>query len=365
MLNPKSKIIANGILRAVGIMAGVILLLWLIYELQAVIAFVVIAAVISLIGRPIVNFLKNRFKFSDAAAAISTILIVILVIAGILSLFIPILIDQGEHLSHINFEEVKHNINRLNVELSRSLGVDQVTLIEGLRQSEFIRNFDISFIPTAINSLLGNMSSMVIGLLSVIFISFFFLKDSRLLLDTVLAFANKGEEARFKGVFNKTKHLLSRYFIGIFCQLLILFILYSILLFSFQIPNAFAIALFCAMLNVVPYIGPTVGGFLMMILVISGYFMEDWEAVILPKLIYVFIGYMIAQLIDNFILQPLIFGNSVKSHPLEIFLVIIIAGTLFGILGMVIAVPCYTALKVISSEFLSEYKIVRKLTKNL
>ena len=158
-MHPKSKIIAYGILRALGIIAGIVLLLWFIYKIQAVIAFIAIAAVISLVGRPIVNFLKERLRFSDAAAAVTTILIVIAIIAGILSLFIPILIDQSAHISQINFEEVKHNVNRLNVELSQSLGVDQVTLIEGLRQSDFIKNFDISVIPLFINGILGNMSS--------------------------------------------------------------------------------------------------------------------------------------------------------------------------------------------------------------
>lgn len=361
----ESKIIAYGILRALGIIAAIILLLWFIYEVQSVIAFIVIAMVISLIGRPITKFLKERLKFSDALSAVCTIMIVLAFIAGILALFIPIIIDQSNHISQINFEEVKHNINRLNVELSQSLGVDQVTLIDGLRQSSFFKNFDISVIPLFLNSLIGNLSSMLIGLFSVIFISFFLLKDSRLLLDSFLVFSNKGDENKFRHVFQKTKHLLSRYFIGIFLQLFILFIIYTILLFSFQIPNALAIALFCALLNVVPYIGPLVGGVVMLTFVVSGYFTADFGSVILPKLIYIFIGYSIAQLIDNFINQPLIFGNSVKSHPLEIFLIIIIAGLLFGILGMVVAVPVYTALKVVAKEFLSEYKIVQKLTKNL
>lgn len=364
-MEDKSKIIAYGILRALGILGGIILILWFLYQVQAVIMFICIAAVISLIGRPIVNFLKEKLRFSDVVAAITTLLLVMGIIVGIIAIFVPILIDQSDHLSQINFEEVQHNINRLNVEFSRSMGVDQVTLIEGFKQSDFIKNFDISVIPTFINSILGNFSSLVVGLLSVTFISFFLLKDSRLLLDSFLVFANDGEELRFKHVFHKTKHLLSRYFIGILLQLLILFFIYSILLFSFQIPNAFAIALFCAMLNVVPYIGPVIGGAVMMLLVISGYFTSDFQEVILPKMIYVFIGYCIAQLIDNFINQPLIFGNSVKSHPLEIFLVIIIAGLIFGIFGMVIAIPTYTAIKVVAKEFLSEYKIVQKLTKNL
>jgi len=361
----ESRIIANGILRAVGILVAILILLLFIYEIQSVIAFVAIAMVISLIGRPITKFLKDRFRFSSSLASVCTICIVITFIGGILALFVPIIIDQSEHISKINFDEVKHNINRLNVELSQSLGVDQVTLIQSLRESAFLKNFDVSVIPLFLNGLISNLSSMLIGLFSIIFISFFFLKDSALLLNSFLVLSNRGDEKKFRHVFHKTKHLLSRYFIGLFLQLLIIFILYSIILLSFKIPNAMAIALFCALLNVVPYIGPLVGGLVMLTLVISGYFTADFETVILPKLIYVFVGYCIVQLIDNFINQPLIFGNSVKSHPLEIFLVIIIAGLLFGIVGMVVAIPVYTAIKVVAKEFLSEYKIVQKLTENL
>jgi len=92
---------------------------------------------------------------------------------------------------------------------------------------------------------------------------------------------------------------------------------------------------------------------------------SDFSTVILPKALYVFIGLTVGQLIDNFFSQPLIFSKSVKSHPLEIFLVIIIAGLLFGVVGMVIAVPGYTAIKVILKEFLAENSFVKKLTKNL
>ena len=91
----------------------------------------------------------------------------------------------------------------------------------------------------------------------------------------------------------------------------------------------------------------------------------SFSEVILPKTTYVMIGFMIGQLVDNFFSQPFIFSKSVKSHPLEIFLVIIIGGLLFGVIGMITAVPSYTALKVIMKEFLSENKIVKELTKNI
>jgi len=100
-------------------------------------------------------------------------------------------------------------------------------------------------------------------------------------------------------------------------------------------------------------------------LVLSSNLGESFSEVILPKTSYVMIGFVVAQLVDNFVSQPIIFSKSVKSHPLEIFLIIIIAGILFGIAGMIVAVPAYTAIKVILKEFLSEYKIVNKLTKGL
>ena len=84
----------------------------------------------------------------------------------------------------------------------------------------------------------------------------------------------------------------------------------------------------------------------------------DFQSEILPKTSYVFIGYVIAQLLDNFVSQPLIFSKSVKSHPLEIFLIIIIS-------GMILAVPTYTALKVILKAFLANNKIVKSLTKEM
>jgi predicted PurR-regulated permease PerM len=86
----------------------------------------------------------------------------------------------------------------------------------------------------------------------------------------------------------------------------------------------------------------------------SSHITQDFSTVILAKAIYVAIGFAIGQVIDNFF-----------SQPLEIFIVIISGGLLFGAIGMIAAVPSYTALKVIGKEFLSENRIVKELTKNL
>ena len=181
----------------------------------------------------------------------------------------------------------------------------------------------------------------------------------------MLTFVPDDKENNLVKSVDKINNLLSRYFAGILLQLFILFVIYTIALLVVGVENAIVIAFLCALFNIIPYIGPIIGGAIMITLTMTSFLGADFSTVILPKALYVLIGLMIGQLIDNFFSQPFIFSTSVKSHPLEIFLVIIIAGLLFGVVGMVVAVPGYTAIKVILKEFLAENEVVKKLTKNL
>lgn len=361
----KSNEISNGILKAIGITTGVVLLLFFLFKISSVIVYIAIAGVVTLIGRPIVLFLKGKLKFRNIFAVIITMLLLLAILLNIGALFIPLIKSQGENLALLNYNELQDNFNDLLNETHSYLTLHGINVLETLKNSDLLSKLNVNAIPDLLNSVLGMVGSLSIGLFSVIFISFFFLKDSKLFEDGILLLVADKEENRLKNSIEKIKNLLSRYFIGLVFQILILFIIYTIVLLTFGIKNAIVIAFLCSLLNLIPYIGPLIGGVLMLILTMSSNLGSDFQAVILPKATYVMIGYMIAQIIDNFVSQPLIFSNSVKSHPLEIFLVIVIGGLLFGVLGMVVAVPVYTAVKVILKEFLSDNKIVKSLTKNL
>lgn len=348
-----------------GIIAGILLLLFFLYQIQSVLVYIAIAGVISLIGRPFVIFLRSRFHVPNQIAVIIVLLLVLAVFLGIILLFVPIVIEQSQYLGRIDIEAFTNDINVLNEQINSYLGVEDINILESLKQSELMQSFDVNLIPTFLNSVFGILGATLIAIFSIMFISFFLLKDSKLMLNSILVFANKGEEDKFQRAFNKIKILLSRYFVGLTMQVTVLFILYVLLLSIFEINNPIAIAFICAILNLVPYLGPIFAGILMALFVISSNLGADFQAVILPKLIYVMLGYGIAQLIDNLISQPMIFGASVRSHPLEIFLIILISGLLFGVVGMVVAIPFYTAIKVIAKESLSEYKIVKRLTRDL
>ena len=215
------------------------------------------------------------------------------------------------------------------------------------------------------NVILETIGSFGIGLASVLFITFFFLKDRLSFIIGVKKLIPDSQEDKILNSLHKINHLLSRYFIGLLLQLFIVFLLYIIVLYIFGIPNPFIIAFLCAVLNIVPYIGPLIASVLAAILTMLSNLGSDFQTEILPTTIYVLIGFWIVQIIDNNLSQPFIFSKSVSSHPLEIFLVILIAGFLSGILGMIIAVPLYTIIKVIGKEFFPENPVIQLLTKNI
>ena len=358
-----SNTISNGILKAIAILVGVFLLLYFLYKIQAVIVYIAIAAVISLIGSPIISFLKRRLKFPNTLAVVFTIFIFIAIFSGLISMFIPLIIEQGQNLSLLNIDQLQTNIQNLLIQANDYFLAKGINVLDELKHADLFKN--ITAIPNLLNSVIGTVGSISIGLFSVIFITFFLMKDTHIMENSLYVLVNDKSESKLKKSLTTINHLLSRYFIGLVFQITILFVIYTITLLIFGIENAIVIAFLCALLNLIPYIGPLIGGVIMLFLTMSSNLGQNFQTEILPTTIYVMIGYLIAQLIDNFLSQPLIFSNSVKSHPLEIFLVIIIAGILFCVTGMIVAIPTYTAIKVILKAFLAENKIVKSLTKNL
>nr|HMP32605.1 AI-2E family transporter [Saprospiraceae bacterium] len=159
--------------------------------------------------------------------------------------------------------------------------------------------------------------------------------------------------------------LLIRYFIGVLSQITIILVYLSVVLKLLSIENALLIAFFAALTNVIPYLGPIIGFSIALVITVSGHLEASFYYDLFPQIIRLAIAFGSMQLLDNFILQPNIFSKSVKAHPLEIFLIVMIGAKVGGILGMVVAIPFYTVFRVLAKVFLSEFKVIQQLTKNL
>lgn len=360
-----SKTIANGILRAIGTLVLIGIFLYFLYEIQSVLIYLIVSLILTLIGKPIMSFFKTRLKFPNVVATVSTLLLFFLFIIGFISLFIPLILSQSENLSLLNTSEIEQNINELINQILVFLDKHNFDSTQILKEANITSKINFNFIPEFLNSVIGTISSFGVGLASVFFITFFFLKDKIHFIETLKKLIPDSHEEPIINSLDKINHLLSRYFIGLLLQLSIVFILYLIVLSIFGISDAVIIAFLCAVLNIIPYIGPLIASVLAAILTMISHLGNDFQTDTLPTTIYILIGFWMVQLIDNNLSQPIIFSKSVSSHPLEIFLVILIAGFLSGILGMVIAVPLYTILKVIGKEFFPNNVIIQLLTKNI
>ena len=362
-----SKELSYGIVRAVAIVAVAVLLLFFFYKISTVIVYCIVSVVFSLLLYPFVIFLRRKLKFKNTLAVITSLFFVIALLIGIILLFVPLIISQGENLSLLDIKSLESNYNQLITNVTHYLNSHNIDIKQITQNSNITSFSNFKFIPNFINNIVSIIGNIGMGFASVLFISFFLLKER---ISFSVAFKNilpLDQKEQVLSSVEKINEMLSKYFLGLLLQLFIILILYFIVFLIFGIENALIIALLCAVFNIVPYVGPIIATFVagLLIMINSIGTGADFANETLPTAIYVLIGMSLVQVIDNNFSSPLIFSKSTNSHPLEIFLVILIAGILFGITGMIIAVPFYTSLKVIGKEFLPENKIIKALTKNL
>lgn len=360
-----SKIIANGILRAVGTVVLLCLVLFFLYKIQTVILYLCISLVLCLIANPFIVFLKTSLKFKNIFATVFTLLLFASILVGFVFLFVPLIISQAENLSLLDTNLLQGQFKILENNLEAYFNLHNIDIEGVVKDSNLLSKLNYNYFTDFINSILSLIAGFGMGLASVFFITFFCLKDQHVFREKAKKILPDNNEEKILNSIEKTNQLLTRYFIGLLLQLTVVFILYFIVLIIFGSDNAFVIAFLCALLNIIPYIGPIIATILAAILTLISSIGTDFKTEMLPTTIYVMIGFVIVHLIDSNISQPLIFSKSVKSHPLEIFLVILISGFTFGIFGMVIAIPIYTIIKVIAKEFFPNNKIVSVLTEKI
>jgi predicted PurR-regulated permease PerM len=359
--------------RIIVAVAGVLLGLFMIWYFFDILIYIIIAGIISLVGQPLVDILSKirigKLAMPKSVSALITLLSLIGFLIGLVFLFVPLITRQARMISLINVDEVVKYfagvIDRLQGFLLSYDVIKADQTIQSILERQITSVINVTDFSNLFEKLLGATSTLMIGIFSVLFLSFFFLRDRRLLRSGILLLTPDHFQHEVVTILHKTKVMLSRYFIGLLSQLLIMMILLTIGLSLFGIDNAILIGFFGGFMNVIPYLGPIIGATIGTVLGISsdlGLGMYDYA---LNTAITVVLVFIVANLLDNFVVQPLIFSRRVNAHPIEILLVILMAGSLAGIPGMILAIPGYTVLRIVAKEFLSGFKLIDKLTENI
>ncbi|MDQ1332437.1 MAG: hypothetical protein QG576_471 [Bacteroidota bacterium] len=362
--------------RNILIFFGIILLLATAWYFRNIVVYILVSGVLSIMGRPLVELFGRirirKWHFPRALSALFSLMIIWGIIILFFVIFIPLVTKQINYFSTIDSEKIVQLIQ------------GPISKIENLFRSfnsEFTDHFslqdyfiskvaavlNIDMIQNILGSVAGILGNVLIAIFSITFITFFFLKDQHLFYESILMWVPDKYTDNFTRALNSIKNLLTRYFIGIVIQSTCIMILIDIgmTIAGIDFQQALVMGLILGILNVIPYVGPWLGLFIAIIMGVASHIHMDFTTVVVPLVYYMIIVEVITHLIDNIVFQPVIFSNSVRAHPLEIFIVVLAAGFAAGIPGMILGIPTYTVLRVFAREFFNNFKMVQKITSGL
>ncbi len=338
-----------------------------------IVTYVLIAWVLSMIGQPFMNFyLKIRYKkigIGSSAAAVLTMLTFFVIFGLIIWIFVPPIIEQAQKLSSVDYSQIERAIEKPTKQFSDWLHQYGIIPPDRSALDQLVNTVKNVVNPARISNLLSTIIStagtILISISSITFITFFFLKDQSMFSEFLTAVVPAQHEHTMRQAIDDIRTLLIRYFGGILIQMLTITTIVAILLTLLGIPNALLIGFFAALMNIIPYVGPIIGAVFGVLITFSSHLDLDFYTQIVPLLVKVLLVFPVIQMIDGFFLQPYIFSNRVLAHPLEIFIVIWIGADIWGVPGMILAIPTYTVLRVIARTFFNQFRFVQAITDNL
>jgi len=355
------------------IVVGLIIAAYMIWFFSNIVIYILISAVLSVMGRPLVVLLDKirirKIKFPHTLSAIITLLVIYGLIGGFFALILPMLVAQIQSLSNMDpvvlLNSVKEPLEWLNHFLIKHQMILPNDSIESLVVNKVSRFANISNATDIANSAINFAGSLFMAIFAIGFITFFFLKQDRMILSGIMVLTPIKHQSEIKHIYLKIIRMLSKYFLGLCLDLSIVITLIIISTWLFGFKNALMIGFFAGIMNIIPYVGPFIGWGLALLFAVTGV-IDAGQNLDLFQVFLKISGILLTiNLLDAFLMQPNIYANVVKAHPLEIFLVIILAGSIAGIPGMILAIPSYTVLRIIAKEFLHKYPVVKKITKNI
>jgi len=345
---------------------------YLAWYFSGILICILVAGVISIIGNPLVELLDKvsigKMKMLHPISVIITLLLIITLVLGLLSFFIPLVIDEVALISTIDWNKLMEYYNNeikwLQNTLVQTGIIRKGATVEMLLKENITRFLDISLFSSIVSGVISFTGTFFFHIFTILFLSFFFLNYIKMLPRLILLLIPEKYGEHSKNVMYKSKILLSRYFIGLIINVLVMIVSYAVALKITGARGALVIAFFGGIVNIIPYIGPFIAVGTGIILGVTGVISAGLYGSIGSLAIGILIAMVIVIILDNFVYGPMIQGKSVKAHPVEIFLVIIAAGSIGGIPAMIVAVPGYAFLRIIATEFFSQFRLIQKMKEN-
>ena len=352
----------NKNITAIVIFLGILILLG--YLFSNVLIFVLLAIVFASLGSPLMKlFQKIKIKKKSIPSSVAAG-ITLLALIGFFTLafyiLIPIIIREIEVVSSIDptlytnalanwLQQIDTMMYKYGF-LNDNESVSDIILVQ---MKSFLSTISLSSVAGNIFSFLG---SLFILLFSVIFLTFFALKDKEIFFKMIRRAIPISFKENYDRILAQTRVQVVRYFTGVLIDNVILGAAIGVACYFAGVPNALLIGFLAGVFNLIPYVGPFIAMGVGLAISITTLLPTEPTTAVLSLLFWkMAIIFAVLKAIDTFVLTPIIFGKIVQAHPIEIFIVILLAGYIGGITGMIFAVPAYSMIRIVVKEFFGSY----------
>jgi predicted PurR-regulated permease PerM len=349
----------------------VLLVLVIAWYLRVLFLYIAIAAILTMIVRPLDKTLERvrvrKKKIPRSLRALIQLLSIYVVVFAFIAIFIPVIIDEATIISNIDGKEISTALHEPLSELETAFAKMQKPGAQQQSLEQYISKASsdlISFteVSSFANTLAAAVTQIFVGFFAISFFTFFFIKDGSIIFEMMMLLFPARHNKSVRNVFDDTRVMLTKYFTGVLIDVVFVATFVSLGMWMLGIRNAVIIGVFAGVMNIIPYVGTLISGAFAIIIAASTNLALEFYTGMLPLLGKVLLVFILMNLVDAFLVQPFIFSKRVKAHPIEIFAVILVAGTLAGVGGMIVAVPVYTVFRLIAREFLTKSQFVRRLT---
>lgn len=332
---------------------------WMLWYFAGIVLYLLVGGVLAYLLRPLVDHIQAFGMGRVPAIFVAFVLVGGVIGVGVTSI-IPFIVQQVQDLSQlITIDTAVYVANYLEGQIRQVAPLEPGVLEENVRQvGQSLLRGDLvkgERIADTLGSVMAVFTNIVYAVVIIPFVTFFLLKDELKIRRSLLHLVPNRYFEVTLSILAKVEVNIGRYFRALLVQGTAIALLASLLLWIVGLRGAIAIGIFTGLANTIPYFGPFLGFLAGTLVGIA----QTGDMSLVPG---VAIAMALTQLADNVLLQPLIFSRAAQTHPLVILFVVLVGAQLGGLIGMLVAIPVTTTIRVVVEQLLwslRNYRILR------
>lgn len=332
---------------------------WLLWYFAGLIIYLIVGGLLAYLLRPLVDRVQG-VGLGRVPAILITFMLILGGAAVLLTYIVPFAAQQIGDLSQlITVDAAQQVANYIEERLRLFFPLEEGVIVEGVRQTiNALTGGGVvgrDRVAETVSSVVAVFTNIFYAILIIPFITFFFLKDGVQIRRGMLRFVPNRYFEITLAILDKVERNLRRYFRALLVQGFSVAVVASLLLYVVGLDSALAVGVFTGLANTIPYFGPFLG-------FIAGTLVGVAQTGDLALVPGVLVAMALTQIADNILFQPLIFSRAARAHPMIILFVVLIGAQLAGIIGMLIAIPVATTIRVVAQQILwslRNYRILR------